>query len=55
MPPDMERVRQIAWNRAKEELETVLCTYWRDPGKSARLDVLIAAFVNKIEEKTDLA
>jgi hypothetical protein len=46
---EIRTMRNMAWERAKGELNSVLVTYWDDDEKYQPMKEAIEEFVNKIE------
>jgi hypothetical protein len=44
----LRSMRQMAWHRAKGELEAVLATYWHDP-KFESMNGAVYDLINKVE------
>lgn len=41
--------RQMAWARAKGELDAMLCTFWNDDEAFTDLDAVVKEFIAKVD------
>lgn len=46
---NLRTLRQMAWQRAKGELQSMLCTFWDDRWQAKELDDEISKFIETIE------
>lgn len=44
-------MRQMAWERAKGELQAVLTTYWDEPEKFEQMNRELKKFIRKVEDE----
>ena len=51
----VESLKQMAWNRAKGELLSILAGYWGRQDEYERLRSIFYEFIEKIENESQLA
>jgi len=47
---ELQTIRQMAWQRAKGEIESMLCTYWATPSDYQNMKKEFDKFVEIVED-----